>query len=138
VAAGGADDYAEQRAEGQLCGLTRPWLQRFPRPRVDADLAPAVVLSVADQNRPPAPIQIGLGQRQRLMDPQPGATEHHDQAGEPVTVASLLSLAHHRDDLIDARRVSGVPLTLVPRRLARAEPGHRRRPASAPSHIDER
>jgi hypothetical protein len=39
----------------------------------------AIVLTVTDQNRAAAVIEIGFGQRQRLVDPQTGAPEHHDQ-----------------------------------------------------------
>jgi hypothetical protein len=74
-------------------------------PRVRADLPPAILLFVPDQNRPATLIEVGFGQRQRLISPQPGAPEHDDQAGETATVASSLSLAHDRDDLLDRGRV---------------------------------
>jgi hypothetical protein len=99
----------------------QPWLDRRPSPRVHADLAPAIVLAVPDQNRTATLIKIGLGQRERLLDPQPGAPEHDDQRVEAMTVAIVPGLAHHRDDLIDRRRVRGVGLAIV----ARGYPGTR-------------
>jgi hypothetical protein len=47
-------------------------------------------------------------------------------------------LAHHRDDLLDARRVGGVAHPLVPRRAAEAELRRCRRRASSARHIDTR
>jgi len=62
---------------------------------------------VPDKNRPATLIQVGLGERERLLDTQPGAPEHHDQAVEAIAVALATSLAHYRDDLLDRRRISG-------------------------------
>lgn len=42
-------------------------------------------------------------------------------------VASVTGLAHHRDDLIYGRWISGIALSLVTRGLARVEPGRGRR-----------
>jgi hypothetical protein len=82
-------------------------------------------LSVPDQDRPAALVEVGFGQRQGLVDPQPGAPEHDDQAIESVTVAAVMRLAHHGDDFLDGRWVSGVALALVPWCLAGAEPRQR-------------
>jgi hypothetical protein len=38
---------------------------------VRADLPPAIVLFVPDQNRPATLNEVGFGQRQRLINPQP-------------------------------------------------------------------
>ena len=76
-----------------------------------------------DQNRAPTLIEIGLGQRERLLDAQPRAPEHHDQGVDAMPVAIVRGLAHDRDDLIDRRRVRRVRLTLV----ARGNPGTRSR-----------
>jgi hypothetical protein len=80
-------------------------------------LAPIAPRILSDEDRPAALIQIGLGQRQRLIDPQPGAPEHDDQTVEAVTVASVMGMAHDRDDLLDGRRVCRVALPVVARRL---------------------
>jgi hypothetical protein len=79
---------------------------------------------VPDQDRAAALVQIGLGQRERLLDPQTGTPQHHNQGVEPMTVAIIPGLAHHRDDLVDWRRVGGVGLALV----ARGYPGTRSGP----------
>jgi hypothetical protein len=80
-------------------------------------------------------MEVGFGQRQRLIDPQPGAPEHDDQAGEKVTVASSLSLTYDRDDLLDCGRVSRVAPTLLrgglPARNSGIVAGERRRPAAS-------
>jgi hypothetical protein len=76
---------------------------------------------VPDQNRTASLVQIGLGQRERLLDPQTGAPKHDNQGVEAMTVAIIPGLAHHRDDLIDCRRVGGVALALV----AQGYPGTR-------------
>ena len=73
VPARGSGDHAEQRADRQRRALGQPRSERRPPPRVHPDLAAAVVLAVPDQNRPAPFFQIGLGQRERLVDPQPGA-----------------------------------------------------------------
>ena len=86
-----------------------------PSPGVHAHLAAAIVLAVPDQNRAPTLIKIGLGQRERLLDSQPRAPEHHDQGVDAMPVAIVPGLAHDRDDLIDRRRVRRVGLTLVAR-----------------------
>jgi hypothetical protein len=72
VAVGSSDDHAEQRTGWQLRPLIQPWPQGGPPPGVHADLASAIVLSVADENRPALLVEIGVDQRQRLVDPQPG------------------------------------------------------------------
>jgi hypothetical protein len=70
----------------------------------------------------PAPlIEIGLGQRQRLVDPQPGAPEHDDQTVEAIAVSGETGVAQNRDDLIDCQRVGRVALAFVARRPASAE-----------------
>jgi hypothetical protein len=67
-------------------------------------LAAAIVLAMPDHNRPAPFLQIGLGQRERLVDPQPGTSEHDDESVEANAVRGVLGAAHDRDDLIDRRR----------------------------------
>ena len=87
-----------------------------------------------DQNRAAALVKVGLGQRQRLVDPSPGAPEYDDQGTQTMAVAIIAGLAHHGDDLIDCRRVGRVALALIAWRDPGAEPRHgRRRPATAGS-----
>ena len=68
-AAGWTVDHAEQHPDRELHSVSQPWLDRRPRPGIHPDLAPAIVLAVPDQNRAAALVKIGLGQRQRLLDP---------------------------------------------------------------------
>src|SRR5436305_8265918 len=103
TAAGPTVDHAKQRPDRKPHALSNPWLERRPRPGVHPDLAPAIVLAMPYQNRSAAPVEVGLGQRQRLPDPQPGGPQHYDQRVEAMAVASVPGLAHDRDDLIDRR-----------------------------------
>ncbi|HZE18276.1 MAG TPA: hypothetical protein VE197_22730, partial [Mycobacterium sp.] len=58
-----------------------------------------------DHARAAARVNVGLGERERLRDAQPGAPEHDDQRPEAMAVTCVWSLAHDGDDLIDRRRV---------------------------------
>ena len=68
VSAGGSGDHAEQRADRQ-----RPrWsatVRALPRPRRPSPPGVGVALTVPDQNRPAPFFQIGLVERERLVDP---------------------------------------------------------------------
>ena len=99
---------------------------------VHADLAAASALAAAHEQRAAALIEIGLGERERLVDAQPGPPQHHDQAAQPAAVRVVAGRAHDRDDLLDLRRIGRVAQTLVARRATGVEAGHgRRRSASA-------
>ncbi|HME01712.1 MAG TPA: hypothetical protein VKG38_01605 [Solirubrobacteraceae bacterium] len=52
---------------------------------------------------------------ERLSDPQPSTPEQHDQGAEPLPVGAIAGSTHHRDDLLNGRRVGRVVLALVPR-----------------------
>jgi hypothetical protein len=60
MAAGGSDDHATQRPDGEFRALVQPRLQRRPPPRIHADLAPSIVLSMPDQNRPAPLFEVGF------------------------------------------------------------------------------
>jgi hypothetical protein len=79
-------------ADRQRHPLSEPRLDRRPCPGVHAGVAAAVVLAVPDQNRAATLITVGLGQRERLVDPQPGAPQHDDQGTQamPVTITPRL------------------------------------------------
>jgi hypothetical protein len=63
------------------------------------------------------------------MDPQTRPPEHDDEASQPVTVATIASGAHHRDELLHGRRICRVAVSLFTRRTAGMNPRHgRRRP----------
>ena len=73
----------------------------------------------------------GLGERERVLDPQPGAPQHDDQSVDAMAVAIVPGLAHDRDDLIDRRRVRRVGLTLVARGYPNTKTGRGCRRAAA-------
>ena len=86
-------------------------------------------------------VEVGLGERERLADPQAGAPEHDDQAAQAAAVDAVAGAAHHGDDLLDRRWIRGVAHPLVARsgrpawksgRVA----GERRRPAASSSSSD--
>ena len=112
-AASGAVDDAEQRPDRQLDPVAEPGRQLLPPPGVHADLAPTTTLALAHEQRPPPRIEVALAQRERLLDTEPGAPEHDDQRPQASAVAIVGSSAHHRDDLLDGRRVGGIELPLV-------------------------
>ena len=47
------------------------------------------VLAAPRQKRPAARIQVSLGERERLVDPQAGSPQHDDQAAQPATVHAV-------------------------------------------------
>src|SRR5215210_1018606 len=95
-----ADD-AEQRSDRQLDSGLEPWFELLPGPVVHPHLAAAAALAASDQQRSAAPVEVGLGERERLADPQASAPEHDDQAAQPAAVDALAGLAHDGDDLLD-------------------------------------
>jgi hypothetical protein len=80
------------------------------------DLAAPATLAAPHQQRTAPRIEVGLGERERLTDPQPSAPQHNDQAAQPATVDTVTGVAHHADDLIDRRRIRRVAHPLVARR----------------------
>src|SRR5215208_6163629 len=104
-----------------------PGLKLLPGPVVHADLAAAAALATAHEQRSAPPIQVGFPERERLVDPQAGAPEHDDQAAQAAAVDAVAGVAHHRDDLLDRRRIGGVADPLVARRATSMELRQRRR-----------
>src|SRR3954454_12713946 len=84
--AGGSVDYAEQRSNRQLEPRLKPRRELLPRPVVHADLAATAGLAAAHQQRSAARIEVGLGERERLADAQPGAPQHDDQPAQPAAM----------------------------------------------------
>jgi hypothetical protein len=78
-------------------------------------------LAAPHQQRSAAGVEVGLGERQRLVDARAGSPEDDDQAAQPATVDAVAGVAHHGDDLLDRRWVGGVAHTLVARRPAVVE-----------------
>ena len=59
-------------------------------------------------------VQVAFGERERFADPQPGTPQHDNQPAEPHAVQAIVSGAHHRDDLLNCRRVRRVEKPFVP------------------------
>jgi len=88
-----------------------------------------------DQQTAAPLVQVSLGERERLIDPNARAPQHHDQTPHPPSVTAVSSLAHDRDDFVDRRRVRRVPAALVRRDPASVMAGHRRRRPGAASGV---
>src|SRR4051794_21014416 len=113
-----AVDDAEQRPDRQLDPGLEPWFELLPRLVVHAALAAAAALAAPYQQRPATPVQVGLGERERLANAQAGAPEHDDQPAQPPTVGSVARAAHDGHDLFCGGRIGRVALALVARRAA--------------------
>jgi hypothetical protein len=59
----------QQRPDGKLESQLEPWLELLPAPRVHSDLAASPALAAADEQRAAPVIEIGLGERERFLDP---------------------------------------------------------------------
>src|SRR5450755_1225284 len=79
-AAGWAAQDAEQRADGQSRSECEPGIEMVPGPAVHPDLAPPSALPGANEDGAALSVKVGLGQRERFADPQPGAPSHDDHA----------------------------------------------------------
>ncbi|MHB8695788.1 MAG: hypothetical protein ACYDHH_31610 [Solirubrobacteraceae bacterium] len=88
-----------------------------------------------DQDRPALRVEVGLGQRQRFLNPKPGTPQHHDQRAEPTPVPVLPGLAHHANDLVDRWGIGWVALPFVRWSVTSTVPGiaagERRRPVAS-------
>ena len=69
-----AGEDAEEWSDGKVDARLEPGLELSPAPGVHADFAAASALAATDQHRAAALIEIGLGERERLVDPQPGTS----------------------------------------------------------------
>jgi hypothetical protein len=86
-------DDADQRSERQLDPGLEPGLELLPHPVVHAHLAAPAALAAPHQQRSAAGVEVGLGERERLADPQAGAPEHDDQAAQPTAVDTVADVA---------------------------------------------
>ena len=105
----------------QLDPHVQPGRELLPGPVVHADLAAAAALAAPHQQRAAARVKVGLGERERLADPQAGAPQHHDQAAQAAAVDAVAGAAHDGHDLLDRGWVGGVAHPLVARRPAGVE-----------------
>ena len=133
-----AGDDAEQRSDRQRHPRLQPGLKLLPRPVVHPDLAAPAALATPHQQRPAARVQVGLGERERLADPQAGPPQHDDQAAQPLAVHAVARLAHDGHDLLDRRRVGRVAHPLVARRATRVELRQRGGRATATGGIEQK
>jgi hypothetical protein len=94
------------------------------RPRDDDTLTATYRDSTASR------IELGLGQIERLTDPQTRPPQEHDQRPQPHSIGVAAGLTHHGDDLLNRGRICLIPPALVPRRAPVVKAGQRdRRPA---------
>jgi hypothetical protein len=99
----------------------------FPAPLVHADLASAAALAAADQQRAAALVEVVLCQRERLLQPQPGAPEDDDNRPQAPAVTVIARVAHHGHELVHGGRVCRIPHAFVARRSTGVVAGHRHR-----------
>jgi hypothetical protein len=63
-------------------------------------------------------LKVGLGQRQRLADPQAGTPEHCDQPAQPHRLRPVPGGSHYGDDFLHGWRVRRIAETFVARHAA--------------------
>jgi hypothetical protein len=90
-------------------------------------LAALAALPAAHKDRAAGAVQIALIEIERFADPQPGAPEQDDQGAKSLSVGAIADSTHHRDELLDGRRVGRVVLALVPQGASAVIARHRRR-----------
>jgi hypothetical protein len=86
--AGGAVDHTEQRADRQGDAVGQPGSELLEAERVHPGFTTLVAFAVSDEQRPPAFVDVSLGQSERLGDPQTGAPQDRDQGPQAQPVAS--------------------------------------------------
>jgi hypothetical protein len=71
---------AEQPADRQFSPHFEPRVEVRPRPAIHSDPAALIALTVADKQRATDRVEVGLVERERLADPQPGTPQDDDDA----------------------------------------------------------
>jgi hypothetical protein len=99
----------------------------LPGPLVHADLAAAPALAAAHEQRAATVVEVGLVERERLVDSHARSPQHDDQGAQPAAVAPVTGRAHDRDHLLDGRRIGRIALSFVTWRAAGVKARHRRR-----------
>jgi hypothetical protein len=79
VSAGGSGKDAEQRADRNLDAMLGPASDALPGPLVHPNHPSLAALPGTNEHRARLRVQIGLGERERLTDPQTGAPQDRDQ-----------------------------------------------------------
>jgi hypothetical protein len=107
-----------------------------PAPRVHADLAATPALGATHEQRAAPMIEIAFGERQRFLDTQPGAPKDHDHAtqGRPCAPSPAVRVTARISSIFGGS--AGIAETLVSRRSAGLEAGHRRGRSAATSAIE--
>jgi hypothetical protein len=72
-AAGGGRARGRTTRRQQSRAQLEPGIELLPRPAVHSDFAPLTTLAGANQDGAALAVKVGLAQRERLADPQPGA-----------------------------------------------------------------
>ena len=98
-----AADDAEHGADRQLAPNVEPRPQLLACPLVHADLTTASALAAAHEQRATPVVEIGLVERQCLVDTQPRSPEHDDQAAQAAPMPPVAGSAHDFDDLLHCR-----------------------------------
>jgi len=129
--------HAQRSAHRKRRAQLHPRPQLLLPPAIHPDLAAPSALAMTHQNRTADRVKIALGERERLRDPQPRSPQHDDQSAHPNALRAFPGAPHHRDDLLDTRRIRRIAKTLIPRRPPRVEPRHRRRRPTTPSSIQQ-
>ncbi len=73
-------DDAKQSSDREPRADLEPRLKSIPGPVIHPDLAVPAALAAADEDSASRPVEVGLGEVKRLVDPQPGAPKEHDQS----------------------------------------------------------
>jgi len=114
-----AVDHAQQRSDRQLAPDLQPRFELAPRPAVHAHLTSLSAFPAADEDRAAHDVEVGLLKRQGFADSESRAPKQHDQRAQSLAIRANSDGSHHRDDLLDRRRVGRVVLALVARRAPR-------------------
>src|SRR6266540_2157558 len=128
-------DDAQQCANREPTPNLHPRLELRPGPAIHADFATPAAFAVANENRAARAVEIGLGEVERLTDPQASPPEDDGERLQTRTVGTIPCGTHHGDDLLDGGRVGRVAQAFVPRRPALVKAWHRGRRAAMPSSV---
>jgi hypothetical protein len=92
---------------------------------------------MANEHGTAATVKVALLERERLIDPQSGAPEQHDQRAETLAVSLVANNSHDRDNLLDGWRIGGILLALISWRAASVIAGHGRGRAAMAGDVQQ-